>query len=74
MKAIIPDNQQKGSQRMIMKKTVFTDRQLRALSKKHLLLMIRDLEKELSREKQEKENLLLAYHAGAAQMPKKDNV
>jgi len=40
-----------------------TDRQLRALTKKHLLMMIRDLETELVREKGEKENLLLAYRA-----------
>jgi len=43
-----------------------TERQLRALSKKHLLIMIRDLKKALNREKKEKENLLLAYQAGSA--------
>ena len=41
-----------------------TDRQMRALSKKHLFMMIRDLEAELQREKGEKENLLQAYRAG----------
>jgi len=41
-----------------------TEKQLRALSKKHLLIMIRDLEIELKQEKKEKENLILAYRAG----------
>ena len=36
-----------------------TDKQLRALNRKHLLMMIRDLEKELAQEKKEKENLLV---------------
>jgi len=36
---------------------------LRALSKKHLLMIIRDLKKELQQEKQEKEYLLLAHQA-----------
>lgn len=43
-----------------------TDRQLRALSRKHLFMMIRDLEKELRQAKEEKENLLLAYKAKPA--------
>jgi len=38
--------------------SIITDKQLRALSKKHLLMMIRDLEKELLREKTEMAHLL----------------
>jgi len=41
-----------------------TDRQLRALGKKHLFMMIRDLETELAQEKTEKDNLLCAFQAG----------
>ena len=37
-----------------------TEKQLRALSKKHLLMMLYDLEKELAQEKREKEFLLRA--------------
>ena len=44
-------------------KPKITDQQLRALSRKHLLMMIRDLEKELKQAKEEKENLLLACKA-----------
>ena len=40
--------------------TGLTEKQLRALSKKHLLMMIYDLEKELAQEKKEKEFLLRA--------------
>ncbi|MCL2655736.1 MAG: hypothetical protein FWD65_08650 [Coriobacteriia bacterium] len=47
--------------------SIITDKQLRALSRKHLLIMIRDLEKELARAKEELEDLLLAYRAGVAQ-------
>jgi len=41
-----------------------TQRQLRALSRKHLFIMIRDLEKELVQAKEEKADMLLAYQAG----------
>jgi len=41
-----------------------TDQQLRALTRKHLLMMLRDLEKELIQERSEKERLLLACRAG----------
>ena len=44
---------------------VMTERQLRALSRKHLLMMIRDLEKELTLARKEKEEMLLAYRANA---------
>jgi len=44
-----------------------TDQQLRALSRKHLFIMIRDLEKELSQAKGELAALLLAYQAAVAQ-------
>lgn len=44
-----------------------TERQLRALSRKHLMLMIRDLEAELRQEKAEKKDLLMAYQAGFSQ-------
>ena len=40
-----------------------TDQQLRALTRKHLLMMLRDLEKELEQERSEKEHLLLACRA-----------
>ena len=43
---------------------VITDRQMRALGKKHLFMMIRDLETELAQEKHEKQNLLCAFSAG----------
>ncbi|MCL2106593.1 MAG: hypothetical protein FWH26_06015 [Oscillospiraceae bacterium] len=41
-----------------------TDQQLRALGKRHLILMLRDQEKELQQLKREKQELLLAYLAG----------
>ena len=47
-----------------------TEKQLRALSRRHLLLMIRDLEKELRQAKGEMELLRLAYLAGAAHADK----
>jgi len=43
---------------------VITDKQIRALGKKHLFMMIRDLEGELAQEKAEKRNLLCAFSAG----------
>ena len=46
------------------KEATIDERQLRALSRKHLLIMIRDLETELERVKQEKENLIAAYNSG----------
>jgi len=44
-----------------------TEQQLRALNRKHLLMMLRDLEEELQQAEEEKENLLLAYRAGLRQ-------
>ena len=44
-----------------------TEQQLRAMSRRHLLMMIRDLEEELRQQKEEKEAMLLAYRAGIAQ-------
>jgi len=44
--------------------TAITQRQLRALKRKHLLVMIRDLEEELWQVKKEKTEMLLAYQAG----------
>ena len=41
-----------------------TKRQFRALKRKHLLIMMRDLERELRLVKNEKAELLLAYQAG----------
>lgn len=49
------------------KKSAITERQLRALSRKHLLMMIRDLEEELEQLRTERENMLLAYKAGPGQ-------
>ena len=49
------------------KESVITERQLRALSRKHLLIMVRDIEKELRQAKEEKESLFLAYNAGLSQ-------
>ena len=46
------------------RKPAMTDQQLRALSRKHLLMMLCDLEKELQQERSEKKNLLLACRAG----------
>jgi len=44
--------------------STITDQQLRALSRKHLFILIRDLEKDLQQVTEEKESLLLAYQAG----------
>ena len=44
-----------------------TDQQLRALGKKHLLVIIRDLEKELQRALLDKEELTRAYQCGLTQ-------
>ena len=41
-----------------------TEQQLRALSRQHLFMMIRDLEKELQQVKRENESMLIAYQAG----------
>jgi len=43
-----------------------TDQQLRALRRKHLLVLIRDLEEALQNANREKEQLLLAYQSGLA--------
>ena len=53
-------------------KSVITEQQLRALTRKHLLMMIRDLERELSQVKRERDNLLLAYQSGFAQKTQGD--
>jgi len=45
-------------------KPAMTDRQMRALSRKHLFMMIRDQEKELAQLKKEKADILLAFRAG----------
>ena len=55
---IIPDKREITER---TQKPLITDKQLRALDRKHLLMMIRDLEKELAQEKKEKENLLMVY-------------
>ena len=44
-----------------------TDRQLRALTRKHLYMIIRDLEKDRQQEIKEKEQMLIAYRSGLAQ-------
>lgn len=54
--------------------SIITENQLRALSRKHLLMMIRDLETELQQVKHEHQNLLLAYQAGLAQKPQVNRV
>ena len=46
-----------------------TERQMRALSRKHLLLMLHDLEKELLQVKRERDNMLTACRAGMARGP-----
>ena len=48
-------------------KNEMTGQQLKVLGRKHLLMIIRDLEKELGQVKAEKEELLLAYKAGVVQ-------
>jgi len=50
-----------------------TDQQLHALGPKHLMVMVRDLEKELQRVLAEKKELLLAYQAGLAQGQRVDD-
>jgi len=51
-------------QAVVEETPAITERQLRALGKKHLYMMIRDLEAELAQEKTEKGNLLCAFQAG----------
>ena len=46
---------------------VITEQQMRALSKKHLFMMIRDLEAELQQVKEENKKLLFAFQAGLTQ-------
>jgi len=46
-----------------------TERQMRALSRKHLLLMLRDLEQELLQVTRERDNMLMACRAGLAHTP-----
>ena len=46
-----------------------TERQMRALSRKHLLLMLRDLEQELLQVTRERDNMLMACRAGMAHAP-----
>ena len=43
---------------------VMTKQQLRALSRKHLYIMLYDLTEELRQAQEDKQNLLLAYRAG----------
>ena len=50
-------------------KPAITQRQLRALKRKHLFIMIRDLEQELQQVKKEKAEILLAYQAGCRPRP-----
>jgi|GEM_PF-6871629 len=47
--------------------TRITPQQLKALSRKHLMIMLSDLEKELKRVNKENQNMILAYKAGIAQ-------
>ena len=47
-----------GKHGVDMQRPRITEEQLRALNRKHLFIMIYDLEKELAQEKREKENLL----------------
>ena len=58
-------NREKSSNRQAA--SIITEKQLRALGKKHLLIMIRDLEKELLLLQRENKNLLLAYETELAQ-------
>jgi hypothetical protein len=51
---------------------VINERQLRALSRKHLMMMIYDLQEELIRAQEEKQTLIAAYKAGVAQGPQTD--
>ena len=46
------------------KKPVLSEKQLRAMSRKHLLMMIRDLECELAIVRAEKEKTILSFRAG----------
>jgi len=57
----IPDAQEEPE------RPVMTDKQLRFVSRLHLLMMIRDLEKELMQAKEENKKLLTAYKAGLNQ-------
>jgi len=59
-----PEHKTTGSEPII------TEKQLRALSRKHLLMMIFDIQEELIRTKEENEKMLTAYKAGIAQMQK----
>ena len=45
-------------------KSAITDQQLQALSRKHLLIIIRDLEKDLRQAREENDRMLRAYKAG----------
>jgi len=49
-----------------------TEKQLRALSRKHLMLMILDLQEDLNRTREEKEDMLIAYKAGLSKRIQKD--
>ena len=59
---------QKGTQ-PTSSETGITEKQLRALSRKHLLMMIRDLELELAQVKEEKAEMILAFRAGVELPP-----
>ena len=49
-----------------------TEKQLRALSRRHLMLMILDLQEDLNRTREEKEDMLIAYKAGLSKRIQKD--
>jgi hypothetical protein len=53
-----------------MELTGITVRQLRALSKKHLLYMILELETELAEEREKNERMLRAFQAGLSKQVK----
>ncbi|MCL2105947.1 MAG: hypothetical protein FWH26_02645 [Oscillospiraceae bacterium] len=65
------DHMPEGRPHSTSEQPAVTDKQLRALNRRHLLVMIRDLqvtvrglEEKVQQEKNEKESLLLAYQAG----------
>jgi len=71
MEAMLEETERRYQERKKRAKPVqgstMTDQQLRALNRRHLLIIIRDLEKELKQIREEKENMLIAFRAGAMQ-------
>jgi len=73
---LVPPPQQNSvppsSNHQVRAEPSMTEKQMRALSRKHLLMMIFDLQEDLLRTREENEKLFVAYQSGLAQASRVD--